>query len=369
MKDYKKSFKQYDFPLIIITILLIGFGLIALTSASYPNGEAYHGSGYYHLKRQAAFMILGLISLIFTANLNRKILQVLSGKLFFLSLILVFALWIPYFADERFGQARWFKVPIINFRFQPSDFIKVTSVLYFANLLELNKNRMNNKYTFITLVMIMIISVGPIMLKDLSTGVVIGFSLLMMLIVGGLRMHQFISLIGIGLLSLPIMLLKFGYRMKRIFTYFVGKEDTDPTNEGYHILQSLYAIAMGGYGGVGLFHSRQKYFNLPLAYNDFIFSIICEEFGFIGATFLIILFFLFIYRGLYIAYNAKNYYDKYVAVGLTSSIGIQAIFNMGVSCKLFPVTGITLPFISYGGTSLFVTMATVGLILRISRDV
>ncbi|EFI42180.1 MULTISPECIES: FtsW/RodA/SpoVE family cell cycle protein [Peptoniphilus] len=367
MKKYKNKLKSMDFPLIIILILLVFFGLIAVTSASYPEGvKNFDGDGFYFAKRQLIFSILGFIGVIVVSKLPRKTIRNLSGIGFIVGIFLIFALWTPL-GWGKYGQIRWIRIPSSSFKFQPSDILKITSIVYMAKLLDINKKNMGNSYTFYSLVLIMAISVVPIMLKDLSTAVVIGISLFSMYFVGGIKSHQFVTLLGIGGASIVPMIVLFPYRIKRMFSFFTDSGTL--TKDKYQITQSLYAIAMGGFGGVGLFHSRQKYSNVPLAYNDFIFPIICEEFGIIGAIFLIFLFFMLIYRGYLIAYKAKNYYDKYVAVGITTYIGIQAIFNLGVGCGLFPVTGITLPFISYGGTSLMLTMISIGLLLRISRDV
>lgn len=367
MKKLLRRPRSVDLNLLVIFIILVGFGLIAVTSAAYPLGLKYHNDGFYFGKRQLIFCILGIIATIIATNIPRKTLKKYSLHMYIFTLLLVGILYTPLAADEIYGQARWIRLPGINLSFQPSDLLKITSVLFMARVLENNRLKMEKKETFISIVFILVLSVLPIMIKDLSTGIVIGFSLFVMYVVAGIKMHQFISLVFIGIVGMIPMIYLFWYRIKRIFGFL--NPDSGALNENYQITQSLYAIAMGGFGGVGLFHSRQKYLNIPSAHNDFIFPVICEEFGLIGALFLIIMFFLLIQRGLLIAQKSKNYYDKYVAVGITSYIGIQAVFNIGVGCGLFPVTGITLPFISYGGTSLLITMASVGILLGISRRV
>ena len=157
------------------------------------------------------------------------------------------------------------------------------------------------------------------------------------------------------------------FRLKRILG-FVSDSTDYQTSEKYQARQSLFAFALGGYSGVGLFRSRQKYTNLPEAYTDFIFSVMAEEFGFIGTFIIILLFIIYIYRGYMISYKATNYFDKFTAIGLTTYIGIQAFFNMGVCAKLLPVTGITLPFISYGGTALVMAIASTAILLKISKE-
>ncbi len=366
MKGLKRRYRSADLGLVLIFIVLVGFGLIVVTSAAYPLGIKYYDDGFYYGKRQLVFCVFGFISSYIASRFPKSIIKKLSPYLFIISILLILALWTPL-GDDTYGSTRWIKIPGINLRFQPSDILKITSVLFLAKILEINRTNMGKTETFVIIVGIIGLSVVPIMLKDLSTGVVIGFSLFAMYMAGGIKSHQFVTLAGVSLLGMIPMTMKFLYRMKRIFGFL--NPDIASLDENYQITQSLYAIAMGGIGGVGFFHSRQKYSNIPQAHNDFIFPVICEEFGLIGGIFVVMMFFLFVYRGYTIAIRSKNYYDKYVAIGITSYIGIQAIFNLGVGCGLFPVTGITLPFISYGGTSLLVTMVSVGLLLGISRDV
>lgn len=365
-KSYKKRLGNIDYPLLIVTILLLTFGFVAVLSASYPIGIKDYNNGYFFAKKHAMFLVLGFIAMFITANMPRKMVKKLTPLIFLVTIILVMLLWSPL-ADTTYGQARWIKLPGIPFKIQPSDFVKVSAVLFMAKILESNRRRMAQPKVFIALLVVLGISVFPILIKDLSTGIVIGVSLAAMFLVGGMTIFQFAILGVSGALGSILMVLNSPYRMQRIMS-FLSHSDGKSADAVYQITQALYAIAMGGMGGVGLFHSRQKYTNLPFAYNDFIFAIICEEFGAIGGSLLVILFIVFTWRGFAIARKATNFFDKYTAVGLTTFIAVQAVFNLGVNTKLFPVTGITLPFISYGGTALIVSMASVGLLLRISRD-
>lgn len=364
-KRRKTSIKQYDIVLITTASLLLIIGFVAVLSASYPIGVKDFNNGYYYIRRHAFFMVMGAVLMFISANLKRDFLKKISPYLFLGSIFFVFLLWTPL-AKTNYGQARWIKIPGIPFKIQPSDFVKITSVLYMAKVLDENKNRIASPDVFIKLIVIMGLSAGPILIKDFSTGVVIIAELGVMFLVGGMYFYQFVVLGGMGLAAAAALVLGVKYRRERVLSYFKG-EHRKTNDELYQITQSLYAIAMGGFGGVGLFHSRQKYTNLPFAYNDFIFAIICEEFGAFGGIVLVILFAVFTFEGYLIASRAKDRFDKLVAVGLTTFIAIQAAFNIGVSIKLFPVTGITLPFISYGGTALLVSMTAVGLLLRISK--
>lgn len=366
MKKYEKALKSLDLGIFITVLLMLSVGLISVTSAAYPVGSRLYNDGLYFGKRYLIFMIIGFIGMFIAYKLPRGFFKKYSVHLWVITIVMVLLLFMG-FSNEVKGSGRWLELPFLPIPIQPSDLVKISSVLVMAKVLAENQKKLETREVFLKLVFIIAISVVPITLRDLSTGFVIAVSLVIMYIVGGIKMHQFVSLCGIGVLFMIPMVVKYQYRLQRILGYLNKSEGT--LSDNYQITQSLYAIAMGGIGGVGYFHSRQKYSNLAEAHNDFIFSVICEEFGIIGGLFVIVLFLIFIYRGFYIASKAKNNYDKYTAVGLVSYIGIQAGVNIGVGVGVIPVTGITLPFISYGGTALIMAMVSAGLLLRISRDV
>ncbi|WBW49269.1 putative peptidoglycan glycosyltransferase FtsW [Peptoniphilus equinus] len=361
-----KGKKRGDLIFFIIVLLLIGSGMAAVTSASYPEGLKEFSDGMYFAKRYMAYMVVGFAGMFVAYTLPRDFTRKFAPHLFYITIGLMLLV-VLGFGKGSHGQDRWFQVPGTSFSFQPSDFIKISSVLFLAKFLSEHRLELYKKDVFFKVVLILGVSVLPVMLKDLSTAVVIGASLMTMYFVAGLYMYQFVTLCGLGVLVLIPMLYKYSYRLTRIFSFF--NKSQGALNENYQINQSLYAIAMGGIGGVGYFRSRQKYQNLAEAHNDFIFSVICEEFGMIGGIFILLLFLGFFARGFAIATRSKNYFDKYVTVGLTSFIGIQALMNIGVGIGVFPVTGITLPFISYGGTALIIAMTSAGFILRVSKDV
>lgn len=366
MKKYKEALKSLDLGLFITVLLLIGVGLISVTSASYPVGSKTFGDGLYFGKRYFTFMIVGFFGMLIAYKFPRKFFKRYSFILFCGTIILVLMLFIPKFTNYSRGSGRWLNLPFLPL-IQPSDFVKISSILYMGKILAENRYKLYKREVFFKIIAIIGIATLPVMLKDLSTGFVIGATLMLMYIVAGISMHQFVTLCGIGIIVLIPMVFKYAYRLERILGFLNSSKGS--LDQNYQINQSLYAIAMGGVGGVGYFHSRQKYFNLAEAHNDFIFSVICEEFGMIGGIFVVALFFIFTYRGLRIASRTKNNYDKYVAVGLTSYIGMQAVINICVGVGIFPVTGITLPFISYGGTALIMAMIAAGFLLKISKDV
>ena len=370
-KIVKRNLKTVDKTLLTVTILLIIIGIAAVSSASWPQAVSKHkGAGFYYTKRQISALVIGIMSVFIILNLKMSIIKKLSFPIFIITLFLVFALWLPGWASEEYGQERWIVKNIggRTLRLQPSDFLKVSSILFLAKYLEQNKNQIAKKEIFFVILAIIGVSAGPIMTKDFSTAVVIGVSLFAMFLVGGMKPYQFVTMAAVGVALMLFILFKDdAFRLKRI-AQFSEAAGGDLDKMHYHTKQSILAISMGGIFGVGYFKSRQKYAYLPLAHNDFIFCIIAEELGLVGVATVVVLFGIFAYRGYKIAYDATNLFDKYVAVGLTTFIVVQAIFNMGVTTGLFPVTGITLPFISYGGTSLLSCVASAGLLLRISSN-
>ena len=361
----KKEIKDIDLMLLLATIFLIIIGLVAVTSASFPTAKKYNLNSFHYLARQSGFLVIGIIALFMIIKMPRAVIYKNIEWIFPMSIILILLLWSPL-GDKSKGQVRWLDLKII--RFQPSDILKLSSIIYLAKYLAKNIYSLRDRKTFLMAVGIMGISVGPIMIKDFSTAVVIGVALFAILLASGITKKQFLFLVilGIGLIYVILKDPENKFRIMRILGFV--SDSTDYQSAAlYQSRQSLYAFALGGYSGVGLFRSRQKYTNLPEAYTDFIFSVIAEEFGFIGTFIVILLFIIYIYRGYMIAFKATNYFDKFTAIGMTTYIGIQAFFNMGVCAKILPVTGITLPFISYGGTALVMALVSTAILLKISK--
>lgn len=369
-EKFRRRIYNTDVVLVLVTVILVAFGFLCMSSASFPEGLRKYGSGYYFIKRQFIFLILGIVVCYLSARFPRTSLTKIAFPLFMISLLLMACLWVPGLQSATNGSIRWIKIPKIGFRFQPSDIMKLTSLIYLAHYLSNNLRRIKEDGIFTVAFAVIALAVGPIMLRDFSTAVVVGAALFFVYVTAGLTKKQLAIMFILGIIFVAFMLFNenFEYRFKRLLG-FISKDPQEKLDDTYQVYQGLYAIAMGGYSGVGLFHSRQKYSNLPEAYTDYIFCVICEEFGVLGAVFLVLLFFIFIYRGFMVAYKAKNPFDKLLAVGITTSIGVQAFFNIGVNIRVLPSTGLTLPFISYGGTALVMTLAAVGLLLRISKDV
>ncbi|QNO16305.1 putative lipid II flippase FtsW [Alkalicella caledoniensis] len=353
-----------DSVLIIVTFILLGIGLVMVFSSSYHQGMNRYNDGLYFLKRQMLYAIIGLVGMYVCSNFNFWQWRKFITLFFFLNFALLIAVKIPGIGVVRNEAQRWINLGFMQF--QPSDFTKFALILFSANYMA-NKERLTKFFTgIVPLLTVVGLSFGLIMLQpDLGTGISIVGTIGVMLFAAGAKMGHLIGLASLSIPGLIYLATSASYRLKRL-TIFMDPWQ-DPTGGGWQVIQSLYGIAGGGLLGVGLGQSRQTMGFLPEPQNDFIFSIICEELGFLGATFIIILFAILVWRGFDIAIKSNDTFGSYLAMGLTAMIALQVIINIGVVTSSMPTTGITLPLISYGGTSLMITLASLGIILNISR--
>ncbi len=355
--------------LITFSILLLMLGLIALISASAVIGEQQYGDVYYFVKRQLFLGIfLGLIFAWVVSKINYHSLAKLSLILLIFNIFLLLLCFIPALQPMGSSANRWLKIAFINF--QPSEFIKVTYILFLASLLSrfsLDKRRKIHITPFIVFVCSLAI-IGAIIIIQPATGtlVVLALSSTMVYIVAGMSAAQFLSLVAIGISAFILIIKITPYRLGRILSFLSpGK---DPLGKGYHIIQSLIGIGSGGLFGIGFGRSIQKFNYLPESHTDAIFSIIAEEFGFLGSLIIIILFIFLISIGLRIAKEAPDSLGKFLAIGLTCNIGFQVFINIAAMCQLIPMTGIPLPFISYGGSSMVATLISIGILSNIAKQ-
>lgn len=356
--------KPFDPLLFVVLLSLLLVGVFIVASSSWSEGIKEGESGSYYLIKHLRFMVLGGGVCFLGFLLPSKFIKRLSGIFWLFSLFLCLLLF-TNLAKSVNGSARWLAVPGVNFQFMPADVLKYSSILFLGNLLEMFRKN-GKKEGFIPILLVITISVGVVIVRDFSSASVIGFSLMVMFFVSGIKFSEFILMAGGGMAGFYLMLMKYAYRVERLMSFTNPFDDIADTD--WQLANSLYALGMGSITGVGYFNSRQKFSYLPESYNDFIFAIFGEEFGFIGVCLVIALFIIFVSRGLRAAQKSSNFYEKNLAVGITSSIGIQAFFNMGVASGILPVTGITLPFISYGGTALILAMGVSGILLKISRS-
>jgi cell division protein FtsW len=354
-----------DIWIIITTLLLLTIGVIMVYSASAVLAFHEFGDWYYYLKRQLLFAVLGIVAMFFTMNVDYWIWQKYARIGLLLCLGLLVIVLIPGLGVVRGGARSW--LGIGAFGIQPSEFMKIGMILFLAKALSDDQMRITYFVKgFLPPLAIIGLAFGLIMLQpDLGTGVVlVGASLLMIYTAGARVLH--LSYFGmIGVAGFIALIIQAPYRLQRITSFLDPWQD--PLGAGYQAIQSLYAIGPGGLVGLGLGMSRQKYSYLPEPQTDFIFSIIAEELGFIGGGFVLLLFTILVWRGMRIAITSPDTFGSMAAVGIIGMVAVQVIINIGVVIGMFPVTGITLPFISAGGSSLTLMLTSIGILLNISR--
>lgn len=369
-----------DGVLLGTVIALLVIGILMMFSASYPAAIEDGLSGTYYATRQLIFAGLGLAAMFILSIVPYQFFEKLwvSGTAFGTALIMLILVLIPGIGSKQGTFARrWIAIGGAGgLTFQPSELMKIAIVLFFATLIVRNDHRMQTFLYGIVPYMVMLgIVAGLMMLEPHVSGTLIIATLAVTLVfVGGARPLHFGILIVVGVLALAVIILYlmhskgFDYFEDRILSYLDPFDPEYMQDQTWQTCQSLIAIGSGGMFGLGLGASRQKYQYLPEAQNDYVFAILCEEFGFVGAVTVILLFCLLIFRGFYIAAKAKDKFGMLIAVGFTMHIGLQALLNIAVVTKAIPPTGISLPFFSYGGTALMMQLAEMGVLLNISRQ-
>ncbi len=354
-----------DFLLIFLTFSLLAIGLVMVYSASAVWAEYKFHDSFFFAKRQLLFAGVGLIAMFFIMNIDYWIWRDWSKVLLIVCFVLLVLVLIPGIGMVRNGSRSW--IGVGAFSIQPSEFMKLAMIAFLAKYLSENqKNITSFKRGLLPSLMLVFAAFGMIMLQpDLGTGTVMVGTCIAMIFVAGARIIHFVGLGMIGLTGFAALVLSAPYRIKRITSFLNPWED--PLGSGFQIIQSLYAIGPGGLLGLGLGQSRQKFFYLPEPQTDFIFAILAEELGFIGGSLVLLLFSLLLWRGVRIALGAPDLYGSFLAIGIISMIAIQVMINIGVVTGLMPVTGITLPFLSYGGSSLTLMLMAIGVLLNISK--
>lgn len=357
--------KKFDFVLFIAVILLILFGLVMIYSASSIWAEYKFQDAFHYVKQQSLFIVTGIILMISVSKIDytwyyKKTNMILMVCLFLLILVLI-----PGIGSIRNGSRSWFGIG--SFGVQPSEFAKLGLIIFTAKYLsKSNKFLKNIKEGILPILVILFLIFGLIMLQpDFGTGMIIVVSILAMMFVAGVDIKFFLGLGAIGVFGIIGLIVVAPYRMDRITSFL--NPWSDPLGTGFQMIQSLYAIGPGGLLGMGFLNSRQKHFYLPEPQTDFIFSIISEEFGVLGVIIVSAFFLLILYRGMKIALSSKDSFPKYLAFGMTFQMLIQTVMNLMVVVGLIPVTGVTLPFLSYGGSSLLISLISIGILLNISR--
>ncbi len=357
--------KSPDYAIYFAVLILAGFGLVMVFSASYISALESRGDAFFFLRRQAFWLILGLVGMLAASRFDYWKWRTLLPLLLFLNFLLLLLVFVPDIGLEVNDARRWIEVG--GFNFQPAEFTKLVIIIFSAAFL--SKASLNIKdfwsSSFIPLA-VMGASFFLILLQpDLGTAIALAMVTLVIVFAAGLPLKHFFTILLAGVPLAVYAILSEPYRMQRIFSF--RDPWADPLRSGYQIIQSLYALGPGGLFGVGLGRSRQKLYYLPEPQNDFIFAIIGEELGFLGAVTVILLFFILIWRGFRVSLQAPDTFGNLMAAGITAMVAIQMLINVGVVTGSIPITGINLPLVSAGGSSLFFTLVALGILINISR--
>ncbi|MCL1905513.1 MAG: putative lipid II flippase FtsW [Clostridiales bacterium] len=361
----KKNRSHPDWWILLAALGLLAVGLIMVFSSSMYVAAYEFDDAFYYLRTQGIAAALGLLGMFLAYNVRMRHLQWLVWPFFLIVLGLLVFMVVSTNIPSIGGVRRFMRV--LGYGFQPSELCKLAVPLFMAKLLSSGLPRIREfKKSFVpALFAVSLPSVLIVAQRDLSSGAVVAIAGFIMMFCAGIRIVYLMGTVGLGFSLGALAVIIEPYRMNRIYSWLDPWSDSG--NAGFQIVQSLLALGNGGLSGVGLGAGGSKWYYLPERHNDFIFSVLGEELGFIGAVFVILLFVLLLWRGLKVAAHTEDCFAGLLALGLTSSLGVQALINMGAVTGLVPVTGITLPFISYGGSSLLVSLIAVGLLLNISR--
>lgn len=354
-----------DLWLIISILMLLGIGMVMVYSAGAVVAFHKYGDSFYFVKRQLLFAGLGLVAMYFMMNIDYWVWKKYAKLALIICFILLVIVLIPGIGDVRGGARSW--IGISSFGIQPSEFMKLGMILFLSKLLADRQQEMESFMKgLVPPLGIMGLAFALIMLQpDLGTGtVMVGASILVIFVAGAQGKHL-ASLALLGVIGFVGLILAAPYRLQRITSFL--DPWSDPLGAGYQAIQSLYAIGPGGFVGLGLGMSRQKYSYVPEPQTDFIFSILAEELGFIGGIAVLLLFLILVWRGMRVAMTISDPFGSFLACGIVGVVAVQVIINIGVVIGLMPVTGITLPLISYGGSSLTLMLTALGILLNISR--
>ncbi len=350
--------RTLDLPLLTVVLGLVVFGLIMVYDSSVVQGLKDYNDSYYYIRQQVIWVGLGFASMIFFIGFDYKKFRTFALPLILVSFLMLLAVFIPGFGISGGGAHRWLKFGPITI--QPTEIIKLTGVIFLAAMFE-KKARLT---PFLVVVLGVTLITG-VLQRDLGSAIVFVATASLLYFASGAPLWQILVSIPTGLSALAVLIFTSSYRSKRILAFL--DPFSDPQGSTYHILQVLIALGSGGWLGLGLGHSRQKFEYIPEVSTDSIFAIVGEELGFLGSFFLICLFAILILRGFKIAQNCSDPFGKILALGLTCWLGIQVVINLSSMTALLPLTGVPLPFISYGGSALVANLTAVGILLNISR--
>jgi cell division protein FtsW len=353
----QKQTKTVDKKLLIVTLILAGLGLLAVADASAPQAISVFSDKFYFVKQQAVWLVIGIVVMFLAAKIHYSFWEKIAVPLFIISLLGLIAVLIPGVGSRLLGARRWIAVGSVVF--QPSEIVKLTLAIFLAKAASKNKS-------FLIFFGAFGIVAALIMLEpDLGTTMIITVFSMLQIFVSGINLFHFFGASLLVGLSSFLLILTSSYRRERLLTFL--KITQDPLGKDYHIRQILLALGSGGLFGIGLGQSRQKFLFLPEAATDSVFAVIAEEVGFIGALILILLFGFFIWQGFKIVKNAPDKFSQVLSMGIIGWIGGQILINISSMVALVPLTGVPLPFFSYGGSSLIMILFATGILLNISK--
>ena len=357
----QKPLRYFDYSLLFLIIFLLCFGLVMLYSTSSYYGSTRFGDAAFYVKKQLFATSLGVAAMFIIAMIPYQFWMKLSSLAYLLALVLCTA--VIFVGREAKGQSRWLDLGFISF--QPSEFAKLAVILFLATIIYKTPKQMGKFLTLIKVMGIVMPVVGVIAYNNLSTAIIIlGVAVCMLFVASPKYSHFVLMALGVFVVGI-VFIMAAAYRAERIQIWL----NPEAYDKGYQTLQGLYAIGSGGLFGKGLGESMQKLGFIPEAQNDMIFSVICEELGLFGAVCVILLFLLMIWRFMIIANNASDLYGALIVVGVMAHLAIQVILNIAVVTNTIPNTGISLPFISYGGTSILFLLSEMGLVLSVARGI
>ena len=359
--------RKIDYKLLIAVLLLTGFGLLMIYSSSSVWAEYKFNDSFRYLKLQSIFFIISLIVIYIVIKVDYMYYLKKANIILIICFLLLLLVLIPGLGVVRNGSRSWFKLGFIAM--QPSEFMKLALIIFTSKYLSNNLKEIKHIFRgVIPILSVTVLAFLLIMLEpDMGTGLIILVTTIGLLYISGVKLSFFVKIIILGLIGMSGLILIAPYRLNRILSFI--NPFNDPLGTGFQAIQSMYAIGPGGLFGTGLFKSIQKQFYLPEPQTDFIFSIISEEFGIFGSIIVLGLFSYIIYRMIKIALKCNTLFPKFLCFGIIFQLSIQIILNLGVVTTLFPVTGVTLPFLSYGGSSLLITYISIGIVLNISKNV
>jgi cell division protein FtsW len=365
--EYSSNSEKYDKYILIAVGLLLVIGILMVYSASNAFSREQKGDGLYYLKRQLLWCCLGVSVMFCTMIANYNIYQRVAWLLLVLAGILLVLVYVPGIGVRINGSNRWIKIG--NFMFQPVEPAKLVLIIYIARFLNQKAEHVKFfKQGILPVLLVISLFLGLICAQpDFGSVILIALLTFVMLFIGGAKLWHLAVISSTALVFIAYGVIREGYRAKRVLTFL--NPWATPEGAGYHTIQSYYALGSGGIWGTGIGGGTQKLLYLPTPHTDSIFSVIGEELGFIGTTLVVILFMIVVWRGINIALHTEDRFAGLLAIGISCLIGLQAVINIGVATGSLPSKGITLPFISSGGSSLVVCLASIGILLNISRGI